>query len=136
MAFYKTVSIKEVLGRIYRNIKPVDSSWENDIYEWLWEGMEKTRVRTSLQPTSQVMTIKDYQTNEPLPCGLMVLDAVLYKGNRLRQSNTVLDVPKIKDQFESQLVTLPMNSEHIRSLNLSNCATAAAYEALRQIDFT
>jgi len=43
---------------------------------------------------------------------------------------------EIKDQFESQLVTLPMNSEHIRSLNLSNCATAAAYEALRQIDFT
>ncbi len=43
---------------------------------------------------------------------------------------------EIKTQFESQLVTLPMNSEHIRSLNLSNCATAAAYEALRQIDFT
>ncbi len=43
---------------------------------------------------------------------------------------------EIKNQFESQLVTLPMNSEHIRSLNLSNAATAAAYEALRQIDFT
>lgn len=41
----------------------------------------------------------------------------------------------IKDQFSSQLITLPMNSEHIRSLNLSNAATAAAYEALRQIDF-
>lgn len=100
MAVYKTVSIKEVLGRIYRNIKPVDSSWENDIYEWLWEGMEKTRVRTSLQPTSKVMIIKDYQTNEPLPCGLMVLDAVLYNGARLRQSNTVLNVPKINEQFE------------------------------------
>lgn len=43
---------------------------------------------------------------------------------------------EVKSQFESQLVTLPMNSEHIRSLNLSNAATAAAYEALRQIDFS
>jgi tRNA (cytidine/uridine-2'-O-)-methyltransferase len=42
----------------------------------------------------------------------------------------------VKDQFADQLVTLPMNSEHIRSLNLANAATAAAYEALRQIDFT
>lgn len=42
---------------------------------------------------------------------------------------------EIKDQFQDQLVTLPMNSEHIRSLNLANAATAAAYEALRQIDF-
>lgn len=42
---------------------------------------------------------------------------------------------EIKDHFSAQLVTLPMNSEHIRSLNLANAATAAAYEALRQIDF-
>jgi tRNA (cytidine/uridine-2'-O-)-methyltransferase len=42
----------------------------------------------------------------------------------------------IKDNFNSRLVTLPMNSEHIRSLNLSNAATAAAFEALRQIGFT
>lgn len=41
----------------------------------------------------------------------------------------------VKEKFASQLVTLPMNSEHIRSLNLANAATAAAYEALRQIDF-
>lgn len=42
---------------------------------------------------------------------------------------------KIKEQYKSQLITLPMYSEHIRSLNLSNAATAAAYEALRQINF-
>lgn len=41
----------------------------------------------------------------------------------------------IKAEYNSQLVTLPMYSEHIRSLNLSNAATAAAYEALRQINF-
>lgn len=43
---------------------------------------------------------------------------------------------EVKDQFIDQLITLPMNSEHIRSLNLANAATAACYEAIRQIDFT
>lgn len=43
---------------------------------------------------------------------------------------------EIKKDFPEQLVALPMYSEHIRSLNLSNCATAAAYEALRQIEFS
>lgn len=46
-----------------------------------------------------------------------------------------LDDHIFKDYPES-LVTLPMFSEHIRSLNLSNVATAAAYEALRQISFS
>ena len=39
-------------------------------------------------------------------------------------------------RFPESFVTMPMYSEHIRSLNLSNAATAVAYEALRQINFT
>ena len=39
------------------------------------------------------------------------------------------------EKYPNQFVTLPMYSEHIRSLNLSNAVTAAAYEALRQIKF-
>jgi len=99
MAVYKTVSIGEVLGRIYRNIKLSDSSWENDIYEWLWEGMEKTRVRTSLQPVSKELNIKNHITTLELPCDLVVLDAVMHESHRLRETNTVLDVPKIEEQF-------------------------------------
>lgn len=41
----------------------------------------------------------------------------------------------LTERYESHLYSLPMYSEHIRSLNLSNAATAAAYEALRQIKF-
>jgi tRNA (cytidine/uridine-2'-O-)-methyltransferase len=40
---------------------------------------------------------------------------------------------EILEKYPDSVVTLPMYSEHIRSLNLSNAATAAAYEALRQI---
>lgn len=43
--------------------------------------------------------------------------------------------PKILEKYDSRKVKLPMFSEKIRSLNLSNTATAAAYEALRVIEF-
>lgn len=41
----------------------------------------------------------------------------------------------LTEKYENHLYSLPMYSDHIRSLNLSNAATAAAYEALRQIKF-
>jgi tRNA (cytidine/uridine-2'-O-)-methyltransferase len=42
----------------------------------------------------------------------------------------------LMEKHSDRLFSLPQYSEHIRSLNLSNVATAAAYEALRQISFS
>lgn len=42
---------------------------------------------------------------------------------------------ELLEKNKERLLTLPMYSEHVRSLNLSNAATAVAYEALRQINF-
>ncbi len=53
-------------------------------------------------------------------------DALLVFGQETRG----LD-PAIVDAHRDRLVKLPMRSEHIRSLNLANSATAAAYQALR-----
>jgi tRNA (cytidine/uridine-2'-O-)-methyltransferase len=40
------------------------------------------------------------------------------------------------DQFPDRCFELPMYSEHIRSLNLSNVATTVAYECLRHLYFS
>lgn len=65
-----------------------------------------------------------------------IFEAKITKDSYLIFGSETKGLPvEVKDQFSSQLITLPMNSEHIRSLNLANAATAAAYEALRQIDF-
>ena len=65
-----------------------------------------------------------------------LFEAKIEKNCYLVFGSETKGLPKIiKDEFVDQLVTLPMYSEHIRSLNLSNAATAAAYEALRQIEF-
>jgi tRNA (cytidine/uridine-2'-O-)-methyltransferase len=42
---------------------------------------------------------------------------------------------KLFEKYPEQFLSLPMYSDKIRSLNLSNCATAVAYEAIRQIKF-
>lgn len=43
--------------------------------------------------------------------------------------------PELEERYRSHFYNLPMYSEHIRSLNLSNVATTVAYECLRQIHF-
>ena len=40
---------------------------------------------------------------------------------------------ELENEFNSQFYRLPMYSEEIRSLNLSNVATAVAYECLRHL---
>ncbi|MFZ4713919.1 MAG: tRNA (cytidine(34)-2'-O)-methyltransferase [Bacteriovoracaceae bacterium] len=42
---------------------------------------------------------------------------------------------KLTESYETRLFQLPMYTDKIRSLNLANAATAACYEALRQIKF-
>ncbi len=41
----------------------------------------------------------------------------------------------ILELYENSKLKFPIYSEHVRSLNLSNIACAAAYEAIRQIEF-
>jgi len=41
----------------------------------------------------------------------------------------------ILQKYKEHTLSFPMYSDHIRSLNLSNVATAAAYEVVRQLEF-
>lgn len=98
--FYKTVSIKEVIGRIVRNTGLNDSTWVPDIYEWIFEQMETCRVRTVLQPKSEKYLVKNHYV--PFPCDLVTLDAVSLDSYRLKKSKTILDVPKIESQIKTK----------------------------------
>ncbi len=40
---------------------------------------------------------------------------------------------KLLEKYDTSIYKLPMYSKHIRSLNLSNAATAISYECLRQV---
>ncbi|MFG1499964.1 tRNA (cytidine(34)-2'-O)-methyltransferase [Halobacteriovorax sp. XZX-3] len=58
------------------------------------------------------------------------------KGCYLVFGSETKGLPKhIFDSYPNRLFCLPMFSEHVRSLNLSNVATTVAYEALRVIQY-
>lgn len=94
------------------------------VYENWQDFLEKE------QPSADKMFLFSRFATKP------IFDFTITKDSYLIFGSETKGLPsEVKDAFVSQLVTLPMNSEHIRSLNLANAATAAAYEALRQIDF-
>lgn len=58
------------------------------------------------------------------------------KGDYLIFGSETSGLPEhIFQSYSEQMLSLPIYSEHVRSLNLANTATAVAYEALRQINF-
>ena len=68
-------------------------------------------------------------------------DRIFYEGNYEQHCYLIFGsetkgLPKhIFESFPERLYGLPMFSEHVRSLNLSNVATTVAYEALRHIKY-
>ncbi len=66
--------------------------------------------------------------------------ATIFQANFKRDSYLIFGsetqgLPKdLLIEYDQRTFSLPMYSENIRSLNLSNAATAVAYEALRQIE--
>jgi tRNA (cytidine/uridine-2'-O-)-methyltransferase len=66
----------------------------------------------------------------------LYFDAKFTAGSYLIFGSETQGLPaEIHAEYADNMYKLPMFSQHIRSLNLANTATAVAYEALRQISF-
>lgn len=83
---YQSCSIDQVIARIIRNTKVQDSSYIIDMQEWIPEAMEFLRTQWQLKPAFEDIKISFHKGK--LPCGLIHLDAVEYKGQRLPYSST------------------------------------------------
>lgn len=87
MSYYKSISIDGVIGKILRDTRIQDSSYVSDFYEWIPEAM--SLMRTQQELVSRCAPIKVNFHVGRLPCGLIHVDAVEYKGRRLRWHNGV-----------------------------------------------
>ena len=62
-------------------------------------------------------------------------DADFQPGDALVFGSETKGLPaELLEKFADRVVGLPMQTEHVRSLNLATCAGIAIYEALRQIN--
>ncbi len=84
---YKSVSIKQVIGRVIRNTRLRDSSFIEDMNEWIPEAMGMLRTKVVLSPKWEDIDI-DFHKGR-LPCDLRTLSAVAYGGTRMRHNNGV-----------------------------------------------
>lgn len=64
---YKTVSSKALVAKIYRDLKPKDSSWELDAIEWIGEAMEFIGYFTGFELKEEVVRVKDFKAHLPAP---------------------------------------------------------------------
>lgn len=84
---YSSVSIKQVIARVIRNTRIKDSSYIQDMTEWIPEAMGYMRTTYELSYSWKDVKISFHKGI--LPCGLISIEAVEYNGQRLKTSSTV-----------------------------------------------
>ena len=81
MANYKFISSKEVIGKVFRDLKPTDSSWTMDAVEWIGEALDFIGYHGAFEKKAETVTVADFRA--PFPCDLYALRAVEYQGRAL-----------------------------------------------------
>ncbi len=84
---HSTTSIQEVIARVIRNTRIQDSSYIQDMNEWIPEAMGYMRTKMELKYSWADVEIEFHKGK--LPCGLIHIMAVEHAGHRLKYSNTV-----------------------------------------------
>jgi hypothetical protein len=87
------------MGRIIRNTRLMDTNYHDDIFTWMTEACADMRTKWTLR---QVFMDRDVHFHKAeMPCGLVVLTAMEYKGLRLRQYNTAIHPGVADEQLET-----------------------------------
>lgn len=78
---YRLISTKEVIAKVYRDLKPADSSWTIDAVEWIGEALDFIGYHGIFDHRSKELTVVDHKAE--IPCDLYQLIQVEYEGTGL-----------------------------------------------------
>lgn len=87
---YATRSSKAIIGRLIRNLRVTDSSYINDLSEWMDEALRKLETTKALLPDYVELHVKNHKVR--MPCGIANIKAVVYQNQRLRMGTAVTQV--------------------------------------------
>ena len=87
---YTYTSTEAIIASILTKTRLTDTTFADDMLEWLAEAMDMIRVRPILQPEHYVIEV--HNNVGKLPCGLVYMDGLLYNGKRLREGLGVKDL--------------------------------------------
>jgi len=74
MAIYKTISSKEIVRKVMRDLNPVGGDWLHDAIEWVGEALE--HIGASAQLETHVCTIEVENHRAMLPADLYVINQI------------------------------------------------------------
>ena len=80
MAVYKTISSKEIIRKIFRDLKPSDDNWIDDAIEWIGEALEHIGSASQLVKKQCILTVDNHK---------VLLPADLYYINQVAINNSV-----------------------------------------------
>lgn len=86
---YNYVSSDVVIAKLIRATRMTDSTYADDILEWLGEGASNFRLKNALVPKHFCIKINDNVGR--IPCGAVMFDGIYYNGCRLRLGTGSVD---------------------------------------------
>ena len=86
MAIYKTVSSKEIVRKVMRDINPEGGDWIHDAIEWIGEALEHIGASAQLESKLCTVYVKDHKC--ALPADLYYVEQVGTSNYPNRESTT------------------------------------------------
>ena len=132
---YKSVSIKNVIGRVIRSTRLQDSSFIQDMNEWIPEAMGYMRTRVVLSPQWKDIEVEFHKGK--LPCDLRTLQAVAYNCMRMRYNRGIGQYGLTKPVPDSSFISQPTTDiipETITTKSFTGNTTGASTSETWQLE--
>jgi hypothetical protein len=78
---YKHISSKQVIAKIYRDLKPSGSSWTSDALEWIGEALDFIGYHGMFDHVAKELTVENHKAE--IPCDLYQLIQIEHEGTAL-----------------------------------------------------
>ncbi len=81
----KTISVKSIIAKVYRDLQLKDEEQFMDIIEWAAEALDHIHVYPQYESKAICFEVDSYKTE--LPCDFVALDQIAHGGVNMRASN-------------------------------------------------
>lgn len=105
--YYKAVSSKALIAKVFRDLNVSNSNWVYDAYEWVGDalGIIGHGVGYVRQPIEHI--VKEYRTK--IKCPVEAIEGIEYNGHRLPPNDAINSLRKDKSKYSGEWYTLNPN---------------------------
>lgn len=112
MAIYKTISSKEIVRKVMRDLNPhsQNGDWLHDSIEWIGEALE--HIGSSAQTITKVCTVEIKNHKAALPADLYYPQQVATSGH-IKSAEIESEISELKDEVAKLVITYTQAREAI-----------------------